>query len=172
MRTSKDSNAVSTIILILVSRYYQPRSYGLEFSALEAGPRVSPDKALTVMCQAAALRLNARRALISFFDHKSQYILAEATRSTCLQDGRSLEPNDDLWFGIACLSRQGSICAKVVEMPLMQEADKDVTVLIVNDLYNNEQYKGLDIVCKGSARFYAGVPITSPAGQVIGRRLS
>ncbi|KAF2817921.1 uncharacterized protein BDZ99DRAFT_514144 [Mytilinidion resinicola] len=43
----------------------------------------------------SAVRLNARRCMLSFFDRKKCYIMAEASRTLSLQTGTVLDPKDD-----------------------------------------------------------------------------
>jgi hypothetical protein len=60
-------------------------------------PVSCPDKTLTAFCQLGALRMQARRCLIFFFDINYAYSMAEATRSLSLEDDQSYEPGDQLW---------------------------------------------------------------------------
>ncbi|KAF2198548.1 hypothetical protein GQ43DRAFT_400644 [Delitschia confertaspora ATCC 74209] len=137
-------------------------------------PHPSHDKALTAFAQLGALRLNCRRSLISFFDRKSCYILAEATRTLSLKTGHAQFENDDLCFGTMVFPKEKSICYYTVNLPPKYQNPlagdyTDVTSLVVDDLAADERFKKYPFV-EGApfSRFYAGVPIRSPSGHSIG----
>lgn len=50
-------------------------------------------------CQLGAIRLDARRAMMFFFDAEYAYILAESTRTLSLQDDSVYDEDDSLWLG-------------------------------------------------------------------------
>ena len=138
-----------------------------------SGPSPSEDKALTAFAQLGALRLNARRCLISFFDRKNGYILAEATRTLSLQTGQAQLDEDKLYWGTSVFPKRASICYRTVNLPLPSktspESSDDVPTLVVNDLALDGRFKNLGCVAGPPySRFYAGVPIRSPAGHSIG----
>ena len=55
------------------------------------------DSVLQAHCQLAACRLNVQRAMICLVDKNTQYFVAEATKSTVLEDStQSDEPDDEL----------------------------------------------------------------------------
>ncbi|KAL4815263.1 hypothetical protein BDW67DRAFT_164778 [Aspergillus spinulosporus] len=129
-------------------------------SRKEFVPAPSQDHALTSFAQLGAMRLDAQRAIISLFGPTNQYILAEATGS----------PGDELRLGCCVLPKENSICTEMTNTSFNRP---DTTIvrhgaLIIPDLQgeNKERYA----VSKQlfAARFYAGVPIISPRGQVIG----
>jgi hypothetical protein len=78
---------------------YGPRFCNVKDSQSQAShkPVSCPDKTLTAFCQLGALRMQARRCLIFFFDINYAYSMAEATRSLSLEDDQSYEPGDQLW---------------------------------------------------------------------------
>ncbi|WYZ40907.1 hypothetical protein EsH8_IV_001248 [Colletotrichum jinshuiense] len=137
----------------------------------------SADPALTAFAELGALRLNASRALISLFDSKFQYIVAEATPST------SLTPNDKLvdpvngehlTFCGTSIPRWASICEIVLagpepscEQPTPDQPELPVTVIcdLTNDPRSPDHH-----LCRQSPqnRFFAGVPIRSQKGINIG----
>ena len=53
-------------------------------------------------------------------------------------------------------------------MATVLDHDRDVTVYLIPDMTKDERVRDKDIVTKGNARFYAGVPIRSPQGHSIG----
>ncbi|KAF2749565.1 hypothetical protein M011DRAFT_440176 [Sporormia fimetaria CBS 119925] len=149
-----------------------PRPQGYA-SAIES-PVPSDDKALTAFAQLGALRLKARRGLISFFDRKNCYILAEATPTLSLQTGEALVDYDRLQWGRCVFPKHQSICYYTVNL----HADPDIPPhdiynqipsLVVNDLTQDERFKHYPSVTgPARVRFYAGVPIRSPRGHNIG----
>ncbi|KAF2812320.1 uncharacterized protein BDZ99DRAFT_439352 [Mytilinidion resinicola] len=111
--------------------------------------------------------------MLSFFDRKNCYIMAEATRTLSLQTGTALDPQDSLQWGRAVFTKGNGLCDYTVKMPMMQEATEsgnvDVTSFIVNDLTLDDRFKNKSyVVNKPHVRFYAGVPIRSPNGYGIG----
>lgn len=134
----------------------------------------SDDTALTAFAQLGALRLNTCRCLISFFDRRNCYILAEATKSVSLQGGQSEFPQDALYWGTSIFTKEKSICYYTVQIPFENGSHSvdDYTKaphLVVNDLSQDHRFKDFPFV-KGPphSRFYAGVPIRSPNGHNIG----
>lgn len=52
--------------------------------------------------QLIAWRLGVQRALVSFVDRDTQYLVAEATKTTNLRDCNVFEEKDDeLWAGVS-----------------------------------------------------------------------
>ncbi|KAF3036936.1 hypothetical protein E8E12_005896 [Didymella heteroderae] len=77
--------------------------------------RPSTDSTLTALCQLAALRLNAKRALISLIDDERQHVLAEATPRSSLRGGAP--PGDGtnaLWLGRVSIPRSWGVCEQVL----------------------------------------------------------
>ncbi|KAF2465587.1 uncharacterized protein BDR25DRAFT_85303 [Lindgomyces ingoldianus] len=137
-------------------------------------PCLSDDPALTAFAQLGALRLNTRRCLISFFDRKTCYILAEATRTLSLQTGEAQFEEDNLCWGTTTFPKQKSICYYTVNLPL-DDAGPDyddfsnIPSLVVNDLSLDARFNDYPfVVGYPYSRFYAGVPIRSPKGHSIG----
>ncbi|KAH0044106.1 hypothetical protein KCU78_g477, partial [Aureobasidium melanogenum] len=137
-------------------------------------PIQSSDKALTAFCQLAAIRLKMRRAMIFFFDSTDAYILAEATRTMSLQDGDVFDDHEDaLWLGTTKIPRGFSVCEHTVNLPCnggsnAQSEDSHI-IHIINNLTEDTRFCNRPYVVGGPrARFYAGVPITTPKGLKIG----
>jgi len=137
-------------------------------------PQPSEDHALTAFAQLGALRLDARRCLISFFDRRNCYILAEGTRTTCLHDGLPEFKEDNLCFGTSIFPKEMSLCHYTVNLPWKDSSVplhsfEDHPSLIVNDLAADARFKDYPFVAGPPySRFYAGVPIRSPSGHNIG----
>ncbi|KAJ4295492.1 hypothetical protein N0V90_007505 [Kalmusia sp. IMI 367209] len=134
----------------------------------------SDDKALTAFAQLGALRLNCRRCLVSFFDRRNCFILAEATKTASLVTGQPEFESDILQWGTSIFPKEKSICYYTVRLPWARpvEAVDDyihMPSLVVSDLTQDERFKNYPFV-KGApySRFYAGVPIRSPSGHSIG----
>ncbi|KAI7493856.1 hypothetical protein KC357_g880 [Hortaea werneckii] len=145
-----------------------------EQSVRDHRPFSSPDRALTAFCQLGALRLGVRRAMLFFFDSQYAYVLAEATRTLSLQDDSVHEIEDKLWLGHSIIPRGYSICEETVcklsepEDQTASESNHDM-IHIINDLEQDTQFCDRPFVTHGpKARFYAGVPITTPNGINIG----
>lgn len=129
----------------------------------------SPDATLTSFCQLAALRLNVSRSLVSLFDRSSQYVVAEATQSGRLvPNSLSASPDQGLWLRGTHFPRSFGVCERVI-----QESAKSLTskpqVTVINDLAEDETLC-LRPYCHGwpNNRFYAGIPLMTPRGIVIG----
>lgn len=132
-------------------------------------PRGSPDRALTAFAQLAALRLNCKRAVISFFDRNNQYILAEATKSLSLQTASIHEPGDQIDYGVTAVPKRGSICEHTINFPFEEPVNaKDESVFVVPDLSKDARFNNKIYTTERGWRFYAGVPIVSPNGYKIG----
>ena len=130
-------------------------------------PIASRDKTLTSFAQLAALRLNVRRAMVSLIDTHNQYILAEATRGF---------DASELWLGATVLSRPTAVCEHCFYNTASSRNSTDGSSyscrgLIVDDCRLDDRFKDRPYVAQetaGNVRFYAGVPIVSRNGIMIG----
>jgi hypothetical protein len=134
--------------------------------------RSSRDKALTAFAQLVALRLDVRRCMISLIDSSNQYILAEATRTVSIASSRAAE-DDELWLGSAVLSRPDAICEHCMINTCTAVDDTGATLtargLVIPDCRLDERFKDRPYVTSDPGiRFYAGVPIYSRNGYMIG----
>jgi signal transduction histidine kinase len=118
--------------------------------------------------------LAARRSLLFFFDRDYAYILAEATRTISLMNDDLHDVDDALWLGNTIIPRGLAVCEHTMNIPgelgtPTQSQHKADEILIINDLKENNNFCDRPFVTDGpKARFYAGVPITTPAGIRIG----
>lgn len=134
----------------------------------------SPDRTLNALTQLVAWRINARRAMLVFFDSDHNYILAESTRTLSLEDESHHQAGDSLWLGATQIPRAFLVCEHTVDLPTKRNsqasgADLRANVFVVNDLAEDTRFCDLPYVQDGpKARFYAGVPITTPTGINIG----
>jgi hypothetical protein len=142
----------------------------LQESGYEA--RSSRDKALTAYAQLVALRLDVKRCMISLIDTSNQYILAEATRTVSIASSRTAE-DDELWLGTAVLSRPDAVCEHCFINTCTAVDDCGATLtakgLVVPDCRLDERFKDRPyVLSEPGVRFYAGVPIYSRNGYMIG----
>ncbi|KAK1579318.1 hsp90-like protein [Colletotrichum navitas] len=139
----------------------------------------SPDTGLTAFAQLGALRLNASRALISLFDRRNQYIVAEATRYMPLAPDAKYPTQNHLWLCGTAIPRAFGICEHVL-IGATQEAsnprhpsaaanESELPVAVVPDLAADRRFCDRPYIeAAPYNRFYAGVPIRSPKGINIG----
>ncbi|KAF2625578.1 putative histidine kinase HHK7p [Macroventuria anomochaeta] len=133
--------------------------------------RPSTDSTLTALCQLAALRMNAQRALVSLIDDTCQHILAEATPRSSL---RGVAPPGDgsnsLWLGSVSIPRSWGVCEQVLGLDTGKvAAGKGTSVIINKDLLDSDQYAQRTYVRDGpQVRFYAGAALVSPHGAIVG----
>ncbi|KAK6953354.1 hypothetical protein Daesc_005657 [Daldinia eschscholtzii] len=162
-------------------KYYQPwlDSRKLKTVPANTGPdetravQCSHDTTLTALAQLAALRLNVKRGMVSLIDSNTQIILAEATQTVSLIDGRRHAPGDHIWLGHVSLPRQDCMdehtFGSIITYKDHQGKDVDVSAFVVNDTLEDDRFKYRPYVTSGaSVRFYAGVPIVTKQGHAIG----
>lgn len=134
----------------------------------------SSDATLTAFTQLAALRIGTRRAMIFFFDSDHAYIIAESTQTLSFTDDAQHAPGDSLWLGFTKIPRGLSVCEVTATLPVnegsnAQDPDTCTVAHIVNNLAEDTRFCDRPYVQDGpKARFYAGVPITTPNGINIG----
>jgi GAF domain-containing protein len=118
--------------------------------------------------------MGTRRALISFLDAEYAYIIAESTQTLSLQDESLHEDEDALWLGFTKVPRGSSVWEGATNLPLNEgsnarDAQSASIAHIINDLSEDTRFRDTPYVKGGpKARFYAGVPITTPRGINIG----
>lgn len=134
----------------------------------------SDDRALTAFAQLGALRLGVRRCTISFFDRKTQYVLAEATKTLSLQNDEPEDPRDALLWGVSEFPLDAGLCQHTMRKPTeyleLEDGNRiDVTIQYFPDMSQDPRFKDLPFVCGDAhTRFYAAVPIHSPSGVTLG----
>ncbi|KAH2460525.1 hypothetical protein KXW63_000568 [Aspergillus fumigatus] len=129
-------------------------------------PNVSRDNVLTVFAQLAALRMHARRALISLFDKTTQHVVAEATPDLSLRAADGRDQADALWLGVRRLPRKKvTMCYHAVKSFI----EEGRGIFVANDLTSDDRFKNHPSVTgHPHNRFYVSVPVTSPDDYVIG----
>jgi hypothetical protein len=133
--------------------------------------RLSTDPTLTALCQLAALRMKAQRALVSLIDDTSQHVLAEATPGTSPHRGdTSGDGSNSLWLGSVSVPRSWGVCEQILELDTANLAAAQGTSVVINkDLLDSDQYAQRTYVRDGPrVRFYAGAALVSPHGAIIG----
>ncbi|BCS27055.1 uncharacterized protein APUU_60103A [Aspergillus puulaauensis] len=137
-------------------------------TSTESVAQSSSDPILTALAQLGALRLNAQRALISLFGRHEQHVIAESTRTLCLQDNGDKNFCDELWVGSCTMAYDRSFCKSVLKPPPSAQTLGD-GVIVVPDLSQDNEFKEhLNVTGYPDIRFLACSPIVSPKGIVIG----
>ncbi|KAF2194666.1 hypothetical protein K469DRAFT_650592 [Zopfia rhizophila CBS 207.26] len=138
-------------------------------------PQSSRDVALAAFAQVASIRVCATRSLICLIDANRQYVLAEATPKLSISGGPREDGADRLWIGNAIIPRCRAVCPVVLKLqgdsknPSHTEGEHHKSVVIIDDLLEHEQYSQEWFVHNGpQIRFYAGVPLVSADGSIIG----
>ncbi|KAJ5599354.1 hypothetical protein N7450_000421 [Penicillium hetheringtonii] len=130
----------------------------------------SLDSSLSAFAQLGALRLDAKRVIISLFGRHEQHILTEATRTLSLRDESDYKARDELWVGACTMSYDRSLCAALANSPL--SASRPLAkppVSVIPDLTLDEAFHNHpDVTNYPNIRFLACAPIISPRGIVIG----
>ncbi|KAL3475532.1 hypothetical protein BJX99DRAFT_157671 [Aspergillus californicus] len=137
---------------------------------------VSSDTALTALAQLGVLRFGCNRAFVSIIDEANQHVIAEATASLVLGNGKEHSDNT-LYLGTRSLDLGWGVVPHTVRSftnrnPTTAATDNLVansTRYIVNDFTREDAYKDRPYVVDWpSMRFYAAVPIKSPGDFVLG----
>lgn len=142
-------------------------------------PRLATDAALTAFAQLASLKLNCERAFISLIDDTKQYIIAEATRTLSLESANTYdEDNDKLSFGQTVLDFKTGVCPGTIACFTSLNTSLELSTAyikanrdhyVMNDMSALENYKNRSYVADWPyMKYYAEVPIHSPAGHTIG----
>lgn len=125
---------------------------------------------MTALSQLAAFRLQARRAIISFFDRKYQHIVAEATQSSRI--GPCPDHVEDRLWPSGVIPRGDSICEHVLQFRNTKQAcldrDEGLEVSVIPDLAEDANSRSGSCVQGLHHRFYCGIPIQTPRGFNIG----
>ncbi|CAD6443182.1 2c751db1-fee3-48b6-8fba-fe9be635d9af [Sclerotinia trifoliorum] len=153
-----------------------PKQDGKNAESPSLSPKAhsSSDRALNAFAQLGALRLKARRVMISLVDRTHEYILAESTRTLSSQDDDVHDAGDSLWLGVRTISRKDSLCSAVINTPRSENNRDDifrpkVIPKVINDLADDETLTDAFNLIQGpNIRFVATVPIRSRRGFDIG----
>ncbi|CAG8971470.1 hypothetical protein HYALB_00002054 [Hymenoscyphus albidus] len=148
-------------------RYYQPDEESMERTADGVKiPKASLDPCLTAFAQLGALRLNAKRGIITLSHGHTEFLLAESGQALSLQ--RDDDDGDKLWHGVgafACPSETHStIGSELVDHFCRTEDEYTVNT----DLTKDDRYKN-NCVVNGEphVRFLAAVPLRAPSSNAV-----
>lgn len=131
-------------------------------------PQQSKDASLAAYAQLACLHSATSRAIVSLFDDSRQYVIAEAAPGMLLRPNRLDMANNALWLGAVGLPRNWTPCETVLRESANPTQNSEAIVTF-NDLAQDHQYAQRPFVTASPClRFYAGVPLTSAKGAVIG----
>ncbi|RAL10686.1 hybrid sensor histidine kinase/response regulator [Aspergillus homomorphus CBS 101889] len=140
--------------------------------------RLSSDITLTALAQLGVYRFGCNRSYVSIIDGVHQYIIAEATKSISLRDKDRHDPDDGIYLGVRTLDLIWGVCPHSIALFTGQDPSKvvdsanvtaNLSRFIVRDFTKEDFYKDRPyVVGWPHFRFYAEVPIYSPAGYVLG----
>ena len=150
---------------VCIGRYYQPTDIsGTPAPDNEHVPRSSNDPCLTAFAQLGALRLNAKRGLITFSSRDTEYILAESGQTISLQ--KDDDEKDRLWHGAGALKRNKGIGQELVKT--FCDPNTAPPYVVINDLTKDEAFKDKCIVTGHPfVRFLAAVPLRTPLHSMV-----
>ncbi|GAB7348884.1 hypothetical protein MBLNU459_g7581t4 [Dothideomycetes sp. NU459] len=166
-----------------LARYFTPakitRDAISSVTPLPVPPTLSSTVQLTGLAQLGTLRLDCDRAFISLIDCKTQYIIAEATRSVSLrQSQRYASPQDALYLGVQALEKDFGVCPNTIgfftdahNVGLVDThiVSADNERCIIRDFRELDRFKHRPyVVGFPHMRFYAEVPLKDPGGQIVG----
>lgn len=141
------------------------------------------DTALASFAQLGALRLDVQRCMISLVSKDQEIILAESTRTLSLQSDLVHAADDSLWLGTTSFPRAEGMASIAIKHwkktrdirgPPLEDDHYHTDGIsahwhIISDLKQRKDlHNRLFIKCAKKLRFYAAVPIRTPAGTVIG----
>lgn len=101
-------------------------------------------------------------------DRDKQYFVAESTKTLdLLNNDKSEEEGDGLWFGCGTVDKSGRLCEKTIELPPSLACFP--SLFTVTDLSKDERFNHLPFVTgPPHFKFYAGTPLTTKKGVNIG----
>ena len=123
---------------------------------------------LTPFCQLAAVRCNARKALLNVMDRDVMYFLAEASRPDEIleEEDRFLFTEDPILVRCSAAPLKGRICELTLRLDNPDPASP--AMFTIPDL-TQSSFADMSIVAgEPHYRFYAGTPITTRSGVNIG----
>ncbi|RMY97173.1 hypothetical protein D0862_08204 [Hortaea werneckii] len=146
-------------------------------------PEPCGDTALTAFAQLCALRMRARRAMVSLVSTGVEYVLAEATRTMSLQYDTTEDPADALWLGCCCFPRSDGLNDLAMGQWRKAASYRDADVgprhyfkdglsehwSIVSDVTERPEYQERAFAQRApDLRFYCSIPLRGPNGIVLG----
>ncbi|PKY00690.1 hypothetical protein P168DRAFT_299605 [Aspergillus campestris IBT 28561] len=135
-------------------------------------PVPSRDSALTSFAQLGAFRLGTQRAIISLFDRTHQHVLAEATPSLSLVGGKVANDQEHLRLGCCVFPKARGLCNLVSGLSSSTHSHEgvvmDKSAVVISDIPHDDPLRSSLLAALSDVHFYAGVPIISPRGFIIG----
>ncbi|GAB7359209.1 hypothetical protein MBLNU230_g5868t1 [Neophaeotheca triangularis] len=146
-------------------------------------PEPGRDTTLAALAQLCALRLRARRCLVTLISTGTEYVLAEATCTMSLQHDLVEDEKDTPWLGTCSFPRSDGLNDVVVdhwrkarhlrELPqdnqFYYSEGRSPHWFIVSDTINNPEYNDRAFVSRAPRlRFFCSVPLRDSHGSVIG----
>lgn len=141
-----------------------------------------PDTALIAFASLVCHRLAARRCFVTLISSSSEYILAEASKSTSLQYG-STNDADTPWLGTCSILREEGMASLAVDGWRRARSGREAPVEegyyytegmsphwhIISDLRAGEYaQRGVMGHSPRPIRFYASIPLRGATGSVLG----
>lgn len=132
---------------------------------------------LTSIASLGASRLKTAASLISLFDQKWQYIVAEASPNLTLAPGATADKRhgEQLWLCGTAIPRVEGVCELTLvsqnpdDFEEAGDSTSDLPLSLIEDLGQDVRHRSKPWCAPGSpARFYAAVPIRSKRGINIG----
>jgi signal transduction histidine kinase len=150
--------------MILASkRYWQPSEDIPDATATDIAKVSSSDPILTAFAQLGALRLSAKRGMITLVTREHEYIIAEAGKTLSIQGDN--DEQDRLWHGVATIRSRG-LGHDLVKLFCDPNAPQ---YQVFTDVTKVEFLKDRKFVIESPfVRFFACVPLRTPGGMVIG----
>ncbi|KAM0343668.1 hypothetical protein ACHAPU_008259 [Fusarium lateritium] len=144
-----------------------------EYNDTTGAQIASRDTVLASLAQLGLWRTGTDRALISLFDRNHQYVVAETTQRSSLAPGSLRPENNDGEFYLypGTFPRHLSVCdrALMADTNNPPAPGKGLPLTLIPDLTTDPRLSEIPHpLLKCPARFYAAVPIRSPAGIDIG----
>ncbi|KAF2723364.1 hypothetical protein K431DRAFT_292738 [Polychaeton citri CBS 116435] len=146
-------------------------------------PEPCLDTSLTAFAQLCALRLQARRCLLTLLSTNVEYVLTESTRTMSLLYDSVEDVKDKAWIGTGSFLCDEGINASALDSwrharrPRELPTDNDFYYTeglsphscIISDVRENTQFSNKLFALRApSARFYVSVPLRGAQGSVIG----
>ena len=150
----------------VIPKQYKPSTGGFAEHRDE-----SPDlsTSLSPYCQLVALRCNVRKAMLSFIDRDTMFVLAEAYRAT----SQTSDPSefgfqeDPILSSCSSMSSKDRVCEMTIRVNPSNETG-EIPMYQISDM-SASRFSSVPVVCGPPYyRFYAGTPITTKAGINIG----
>lgn len=156
------SEAKQEALRVREARKYRPNR------SLSPGGRPRQDVALHAMIQLIVLKFQVARAMVSLIDKNQQFIIAESTRGSDVAGLKApSDQSDELWLGCqGSLDRGDTLCQYTMRETIPVDG---YAVFQVSDLQKEPRFHHVPSVSNPPyLRFYAGTPLISPSGLVVG----